>query len=322
MLVAGALAVATPATATAAPRAKEPTNKFCDAFADYYKVGFVVALAGAFAEGLGDEASKKKAEEARNTLLFVFSPKLEQLTAQLGATAPDRQLARAFKRQTRAYAKGVELLKDTGFTDRQIEALANASLDANTDEDQLLGDVKVSKAKINRGAKQFAAKYADDVTIDKPPKGLRNAYVSAGGDCGVFPDQSVDCRSLVDDADVVAIIGPIAKREDKGGSCTFETAENADGDASKVAIDVYASRRAFDSVTENVKNQDVPGVGDQAVALEGINTFTGISTCGRTIVVREGDRTVVGAACVRGGDVDIARLTTLVEHVLAKESSA
>lgn len=319
LLVAAMLAVGSQATAGAAGQTKEPNDRFCSAITDHYRVGFIVALAASFAEGLGDEAGKKAAEEARNTLLFVLSPKLEKLTRTMSKTAPDPALARVMKRQAKAFKQGIEMLRDAGVPEKAIKTLADLPLDSgsDTDFDEIVDDAKVSKKKIELAAKKFGAQFGDDLNSESLPRSVQAAYADAGVACGVFPDRSVSCRDVVNDADVTAIIGPIAKTEDEGGSCKFESEDPPDSNQpDEVIVDIYASDRAFDTLSELAENQSVPDIGDEAVALEGINTFTSGSTCGRTIIVRDGDRTVVGAACIRDGDVDIQDLTTLVQDVL------
>jgi hypothetical protein len=321
LLVGAMLAAGSQAAVGAAGKTKEPSDKFCTAINQHYQVGFLVALAAAFAEGLGDKENKKPAEEARNTLLFVLSPKLEKLTRTMAQTAPDPQLAKALKRQSKAFKQGIALLRDTGVPDKAIKTLADLPLDSDTDPDQIVGDAHISKKKIAAAAKKFGTKYGDQLSGDSLPRSVQRAYTDAGAACGVFPDRSISCGDVVKDADVEAIMGPIEKTEGEGGSCKFEGADPPNAEPNKVIVDVYASARAFDTLSKTVKNQSVPDLGDEAVALEGMNTFTSASTCGRTLIVRDGDRTVVGAACVRDGEVDITQLTQLVQDVLDALSS-
>lgn len=319
--VAVTVAVATPAVAAASsvPRGAAPSDTFCAAITDHYKLGFLIALASAFAQvGDDDKKSEEAVEEITNTLQLVLSPKLEQVTTTLAEEAPTGALAKVFRRHAKAYKQGVKALRDAGVSDEAIDALSR--LDENADPDSATQETGISDEQLKLVAKKWGREFGDDLDTESLPGTVAADYADAGGACGVFPDRGVQCKEIVSRADVKAVIGTVAKSEDEGGSCTYESKDPSDGEPDKVVIDVYKSPRAFDTLTEgtNVQNQSVPDLGDEAVALEGINSFTSSSTCGRTIVVRDGDRTVVVGACTRDEDVDISDVTHLTEQVLEK----
>jgi hypothetical protein len=273
--------------------AKAPTREACQAFADYFQVEYLVAFAAAFA-GLGDkQQAKQTAADIRNTFHLILSPKLERIAETLAdGTSPP--LHKLFVAQAKAFGKGVALLEGVGLTKAQIQELATVDLKPETDLQAVVGDVDLDEQELERAAKKFGA-VADSIDLETATPKEQRAFRDAGLSCGVFP-VDVDCSEIVTDDEASALLGVAATGTNEDGTCTY-TGESTGRDDAVLAVDVYESSLAFDRLTESAQNQDVPGVGDGATAVEGFNSFSSIKTCGRTLFVKDGERTVVVAVC-------------------------
>jgi hypothetical protein len=307
LLVGMLLVVATASSASAAP-APAPTDPFCAAYGDSFDISFRIVFAAQFAESAGPGTG----DEAEREFALVLSPKLEQLSRTMADNA-DPPLDRALRRQADAYAKGVDLLEAAGLTRAQLDALATAPIDISSDDlATLLGGVNLQQADIVRAADQLA-RARDGADISAASTSARRAYQHAGVDCGVLPEPGVACKQLLTRAEASAALGGKARVANEGNTCvaTVGAKKPADDDP-RIGIDVYRSPRAYDRITAGVEGQDVAGIGDAASTLGTYNTFASIKTCGRSLVVKAGTRTVVVAMCLGTGvDVPVAVLTDL-----------
>jgi hypothetical protein len=309
-----ALAAGAPPAGAAVGRAA-PSERFCTAFNDYYAASFTAALAVGFAEAFGEDAEGADPDEVRGTLLLVLSPRLEEVTGQLSSSAP-KVLRPVFRAQRKSFAKGVAVLEDLGFTTDQLDQLASLSTDVDSAE--LEGSIgqDIDKAELLAAGKDYASTVDD---LDAAAFGnARSAFQRAGSQCGLFPNTSFDCEKLVKPAEADALLEDATRTDDEG--CEYEGPEPDTGLQPALAVDVYESARAFERLTEKAQQgqtESVPGVGDDAVASEGYTPFTGFKTCGRTLIAKDGERTVVVAFCPPG-DTDVANetLTDVATKVL------
>ena len=319
-LACAGLLMTAPVTAGAAtPRG--PSDEFCSAFRDYFQVTFGVSLAASFAETFEDLDDGKGSrsdtpDEVRDTFYLVLAPKLEQVTRVMASSGP-RALRKTFRAQAKAFGVGVDLLRDLGITDEQIDAIAEAPFDVESaDLDAQTSELDISKADLADAAEELGEQ-RDEIDVERVGRAQREAYTNAGSRCGAFPSPEVDCETLLTRADVDAVLGVPAERSDDG--CEYVGPDPETGVAPALGVDVYESAAAFDTLTKAAQNQSVPGVGDAAVALEGYSLFSGIKTCGKTLVVQAGDRTVVVALCPPDdADVPIATLTGVTDLVLTR----
>ena len=74
------------------------------------------------------------------------------------------------------------------------------------------------------------------------------------------------------------------------------------GDEPVLAVDVYRSPDAYDRIVQ--QNDAAEELGDDSAALESFTTFSSFKTCGRTMLTRTDDATVVVALCP-GDDADV-----------------
>jgi hypothetical protein len=310
------LVMSGPATATRpAKDAAPPTRAACEAFSDYFQIEFLVAFATAFAQVGNEEDAAKAEDEIRDSFHLLLSPKLERITTTLaaGTEPPIRKL---FAQQAKAYGKGVAMLEDVGLNADQIQALAEVELTAETDLQQVVGDVDLDKQELSRAAKKFGAS-AKSLDVNDASAKQKAAFSAAGSACGVFPVGG-DCKALVTADEAAAFLGAAAETGTDDGTCTY-TAEAASGqDDHELAVDVYESSLAFDRLTASSQSQSVPGVGDAAVAVDGFNAFTSAKTCGRTLFVNQGDRTVVVAGCVGDAPPSAEALAGIATNVLSR----
>ena len=315
VLVAGA---SLPAASASGPReGSAPTRAACDAFADYFQVEYLIAFASAFA-GYGD---KKKAEdtaaEIRDTLHLILSPKLEQITRTL-ADGTNPVLRKLFVRQARGFARGVGLLERVGLTKAQIQKLSELDLKPETDIQQVVGDVNLDKGELERAVKEFASS-TKSIDLNQATSRQRRAFAAAGTACGVFP-LGVDCVNVVTTDEAAGVLGVPVTVKDEDGTCTYTGPADKTQDASELAVDIYESSLAFDRLTESAQSQsqNVPGVGDAAIALEGFNAFSSTKTCGRTLIAKQRERTVVVAVCTGDNPPSTEALAVLATNVLAR----
>jgi hypothetical protein len=303
-----------------ATTARAPSDRFCSAFRDYFQASFGVSLAASFAEAFDDvddrtDTGSSTPDEIRNSFYLVLSPKFEQVTKVMAASGP-RVLRKTFRAQSKAFAVGVDLMRDLGVADEQLDAIADAPVDLESaDLEQQTGDLGISKAELAEAAEEFG-KQRDQIDVEDVGDAQRAAYTTAGSRCGAFPSSDIACETLVTPVEAAAILGVPAQRDE---GCEYEGPEPDTGVTPAFGLDVYESAAAFETLTKNAQNQDVPGVGDAAVALEGYSVFSGIKTCGTTLVVRAGDRTIVVALCLPDeADVPIGTLTNLADQVLER----
>jgi hypothetical protein len=312
---AGLLLGAVPATAARPAAGTPPSPDACEAFSDYFQIEFLVAFASAFAQ-VGDQKDAAKAEaEIRNSFHLLLSPKLEQVTQTLaeGTGAPLRKL---FRQQAKAFGKGVAMLDDLGLTAEQIQKLADVELTAETDLQAVVGEVDLDKQELSRATKKFGAT-ADSIDINGATAKQKDAFSAAGSACGVFPVGG-ECKALVTADEAEAFLGAPAETADDDGTCTYTAKAGSAQNDLELAVDVYESTLAYDRLTASSQNQSVPGVGDAAIAVDGFNAFSSIKTCGRTLFVKQGDRTVVVAACAGDTPPTAESLVGIANNVLAR----
>jgi hypothetical protein len=288
-------ATAPVAAADPKPSAQPPTRGACEAFADYFQIEYLVAFASAFASLGGKQQPKDAEAQIRDTFHLILSPKLQKITETLaaGTRPPARRL---FVQQGKVYAKGVALLEGVGLTKDQIQKLSELDLKPETDLQQVIGDVQLDKQELNRAVKKFGATTAN-LDLNEATAKERAAFQAAGTACGVFP-AALDCATVVTRAEAGSLLGATPKVANEDGTCTYTVAaRSAGGDDAVLAVDAYKSSLAYDRLTSSAQNQAVPGVGDAAVAVDGFNAFSSIKTCGRTLITKQAEQTVVVAAC-------------------------
>ncbi len=292
---------------------RTPSADACTALADYYEVSIVIAVITGFAEafeGLGEESSGDAssgsettistaepldADQLRNVFYLVLSPKLEDSTATLADEGP-RSVRRAFARQRDVFAEGVEILRDLGLTRAQIEEIRalNLGVDEETPE-SLTGDLGVSEAEVEEAAERFGEELesvsADDGTVEEP-----RALQRLGVDCGVVPDDSLDCDELVSADLQQQLLEDTPVVEDEGGTCTYTVGSDLGPDTPEIAVEVYRSADAFGRFTEQDDANEV--LDRDNVAREGLATSSGGKTCGRTLYSRDDATTIVVGICL------------------------
>jgi hypothetical protein len=278
------------------------SDRYCNAFVDYFTVSFVAEFAAALAKGFadaGNSADQKKKQpspdEIRSTFLLVFSPKLERVTGVM-AQSGERVLRPVFRKQQAVFAHGSALLQDAGLTQKQIDVLAAARVDFNnTALEKLTGKIHIDAKKLTSLAKKFQRELG---TLDrtKSASGAAAAFQRVGSECGAFPSSAVDCSKVLPQSEAAAILGTTVTQD--GKKCAYEAPEPASGLTPKVAVEVYDSARAYDKLTKSVTGQAVQGIGDRAVAHDGYSAYTNVATCGRTLYVAAGKRTIAVALCL------------------------
>lgn len=308
--------------AAGASAQRAPDAEFCSGFADYFAASVVVQFAVGLADAF-DTAHTGKAEEVRSSFLLLLSPKLELVTRTMARTGP-ALLRPPFAKQAKAFGIGVGLLRKAGLTDAQITQIAHTAVESgDTSLEQLTGSLNVNAAAVTKATVTFR-KQLSSVDIGQIPKKQRQAFSTAGTQCGVFPTAHLNCTKLVTPDEAVAALG-ISLDLDSESPCLYVGPTPATGDTPSLSVDVYVSAYAFANLTKSVQNQDVPGVGERAVAIAGSASFSSINTCGKSLVTLQGDRTVVVALCLpNNADVPIGTLTSLASKVLTRlgETSA
>jgi hypothetical protein len=307
------------ASATAARKPTVPSDRFCTAFGDYFQIVFQLQFVTAFAS-LGESKPKTTPDDARNLFLLVLSPKLERVTRQM-VVEPKTHLRALFTKQNKSFRVALDLLRGVGFTDKQLVVISKSALDTSDAElKRVVGEVKATKAQMNAAAKKFGKQ---GVTLDLGTVGAKDqrALARVGSACGTFPS-AVDCATLVTSAEAAAILGGPATKADSNG-CAYDGPEPPVGTKPQLGFDVYTSARAFATITKGTQNQNVPGIGDDAVALEGFKTFSLDSSCGKSLAVKSGDRVVVVALCLAGAngdnaDVPVDTLVGVARQILAR----
>lgn len=314
MLVVGVVAGATvPATAAAEVDAK-PTAGFCRALTIYYTAQFTIALAGASSGG----TTGLDPNVLRATWTLAVSPKLVAVTERMRDEGPEI-LRPELGRQVQLFRQGVEVLKGAGVSQEIVDAIAAARFDGTADPtEQLTKKSGITKERLEAAG----AEYEKTLTPAIQAEDTSNPEVaitieSALNDCGVFPDTRVACTDLLSAKQVGDILDADGSLSDEQG-CVWEASAAPGDDTSKLGVDVYGSTAAYQAfVKENKKAKRVRGLGDRAVVAEGFSTVAQFSDCGRTVALRDGERAIQIALCVRDHDATTADVVKIAKQVLA-----
>jgi hypothetical protein len=312
------------ASATVANAGTQLSDSYCSAFVDYFTVSFVAEFAAALAKsfsssGTTDTNGKPPPdpEVIRATFLLVYSPKLDKLSASL-SKGGERVLRPVFKDQQAVFAHGRDLLQQAGLTPHQLDAIASAKIDTSSAALQdLTGTVKLDEKKLTKLAKQFKGELAA-LDKEKGNRRARAAFERAGSQCGAFPSSTVDCTKVLPQSEAATILGDTATQD--GHDCAYEGPEPTTGLQPKVGVEVYDGARAYNGLVKNVKNGTaVSGVGDRASSHAGYTAYGNEKTCGRTLDVLAGDRTIAVALCLANdAEVTDAQLIDIAKGVLTR----
>jgi hypothetical protein len=98
------------------------------------------------------------------------------------------------------------------------------------------------------------------------------------------------------------VLGAEPEVENDDGTCEYTVDGTGADDDATLGVEVYRSVLAYQRIASSVDGDALPGIGDDAVAVAGFNTFASIKTCGRTLVVASAGKTIVVAGCIRGSD--------------------
>jgi hypothetical protein len=320
-----------PTTAGAAVRRAPLSDEYCDAFSEYYTVISAIEISVALFEAfssLGDDEEQEPSadgddipdvEQLRSTFYAVLSPKLAALTGTLADEGP-KAVRGVYQQAQQIFDRGVELLRDAGLTDRQIEEIATTPIDQFSEGDitEVTGDVPVDEQDIENLANTFRAEVEKLDFDDLSPKAGRILDRSTT-ECGVEPSRAYDCEEVLPAAEAEAALDDEVTRDDDG--CAYSGPEPVDGLTAEIEVVVYDSGRPFESLTAPIDDIDeVSGVGDEARASAGFSADGRDITCGRTLYVLEGDVTVVVALCLGGDDPEVTddQLVELAEGVLER----
>jgi hypothetical protein len=311
MIVAGGPAGAV--TASRVSTASTPPAEFCTAFGEYYDAAFLVQFITAFAQSLKPKAAAK----TRTSILLVLAPKLQKLLGEM-ATTGATPLRAPFSKQAKQFARGTQILRAAGLSDAQIQTLADTPLHTTSATDDLLGNTPITKKKLNAAVDKFGKVGASVDPTKTLTSAQRNRLGIDGVSCGVFPDPTVACTSIVSADDVVAAAGADATPQTTQG-CWWKGADAPDGNPSGLGVDVDRGTLAYDRIVgEGQGATPVAGVGDAATMLNGFQSFADFSSCGHTLVTKAGDRTVTVALCPASGEATPDRLAALARAVLAR----
>jgi hypothetical protein len=315
-----------PAAIAGTEPTRPPTDRYCDTFSDYFvvtlMVEFFAQLATAFSQ-LPDSQTATTAEpeldieQIRSTMLVMLSPKFVALTRSLGRSG-SASLRREFRRERRIFARGVEILEDAGVTPEQIEAIANAEVNQSTYEiENLTDEVDLTDAETDELGRKFLP-HSKQLELGDLDAGGAEEFEGIAVACGTVPSSDVDCEEVFSMADAADVVGREVTKDDADG-CRYVGVEEGVGLAPEVAVVVYDSDRAFDTLTEPVGpiSDDVEGIGDRAVSFDGYSASGKDRTCGRTLVFVDDDRTIVTALCLADDEpVEDERLVKIAEGVL------
>ena len=106
--------------------------------------------------------------------------------------------------------------------------------------------------------------------------------------CGVFPDPTVQCETLLSTAELTTLLGDGPALQSSQG-CLWTGAELAQGNTAELAVDVSLGTSQYDrAVAQGSGAAPLSGVGDAATTLDGFATFSDFGGCGRTLVTKHG----------------------------------
>jgi hypothetical protein len=323
-----------PAPVGADARRAPLTDSYCQSFSDFYTITLVIELQlglfEAFSE-LPDSTEETTGEpgdtdgdgiadvdQLRASYYVVLSPKLEALVADLVATGP-KALKPLFRTHRDAYGRGVELLRDAGLSEAQLDEIAESTIEPGTsDVSGLTGDVDVEDEAFETLASEFLVEL-DALSFNELTAKQERQLERSATECGVDVSGAYDCEDVLPESEAATILGGEVTLEDDG--CDYTGPEPVDGLTPEIAVVVYESARALDFQTGGALDPvEVPGIGDEAVSYDGYNADGHAITCGRTLTVAEGDLTVVVALCLGGDDPEVTddRLVEIAEGVLER----
>lgn len=303
-------------TASAATTEAPPSSGACKSFGEFYSVQFLLAFVGGFADAAAGPDKKAEVADAKSVAQLIFSPKLQKVTAELATTAP-KVLRKGWSKAATAYGEGVKILRDLGLTAKQIKQLANAELTQNNkvDSKEFNDKYHVTKAELTAAGRKF--KKVQTSIFKKATRAEGAALQTLSVGCGVTPDTSVACSTLVPDAEVEALVGPIT---DSNGSCSWDGTKGSTGLKPEVAVEVYRNPDVFTERTKKLSDTSpVSGVGDDALLASGFSSSNRGATCGKTLYVQSGSDTIVVALCLPN-DIDPteAQIVDVAKNVLTR----
>jgi hypothetical protein len=302
------------------------TDDYCTTFSEYFAVTvtveFIAALASAFRDLPGEDTTSTAGTEdeldpgeLKSTFQVMLSPKFEALTKSLSRGGP-RIMRREFKRERRIWARGVGLLADAGLTPAQIESIADAEVNTSTYEiEDLTDEIELSDAQTEELGRQFLPD-SQKLELDDLSSEVTDTFQGAATECGTIPSHTIECEDVFSEADAAEVVGSEVTVDDADG-CRYVGVEEGDELAPEVAVVVYDSDRAYDTLTAPVSTQDVDGVGERAVSFDGYSASGKERTCGRTLVAVADGRTVVVALCLVDDEpVDDDQLVEIAQGVI------
>ncbi|MEX0665328.1 MAG: hypothetical protein WD598_11250 [Acidimicrobiia bacterium] len=326
------LATFAPAAAGAAVRSAPLSDAYCEPFGEFYTITVLVELQVALFEAFSQSGDATEdsgsatppeddipdADQLRASSYGLLAPKMAAVSGQLANTAP-KVLKPVFRQQRDVFERGVELLREAGFTDVQIEAIADANVNSSTAEvGDLTGDVDLDDQALETLANDFLAELEVLELADLSPKAER-ALDRSSTECGVTPSSKFNCTDVLPETEAAAILGDTVTLEESG--CNYTGPEPVDGLTPEIEVVIYDSVRALNLQTSAVAEpEDVAGIGDEAVSFEGFSADGHAITCGRTLVAADGDRTVVVALCLGGDDPEVTddQLVEIANGVLER----
>jgi hypothetical protein len=315
-VLASALGLAAlPGTAGARTASARPSSSTCTSFGEFYSVQFLLAFVGGFADAAAGPDKKDEVADAKSVAQLIFSPKLQKVTAELATSAP-KVLRNGWSKAAKAYGEGVKILRDLGLTDKQISQLANADLNQNdkVDSKEFNDKYHVTKAELTAAGRKF--RKVQTSIFKKATRTEGAALQTLSVQCGVTPDKSVDCSTLVTDAEVQALVGPIT---DSSEACSWDGTKGDTGLKPELAVEVFRNPDVFTQKTKKLTDTTPVSVADKALLASGFTSSTRGATCGKTLYVQSGSDTIVVALCLPN-DVDPteAQIVDVAKNVLTR----
>jgi hypothetical protein len=226
-----------------------------------------------------------------------------------------------FRQNQVVFERGIELLADAGLTDAQIDAIADAPITPSTaDVNEITGDLEptITDDELTEIANTFLSAVEGLDFLELNEKQNR-ALDRSATECGVLPSTSYDCTDLLPATEAEALLGGEVTLGDDG--CAYTGPEPFEGRTPEIEVVVYDSARALEFLTGALDEvEEVRGIGDAAVAIEGFSANGRTITCGRTLHVADGDHTVVVALCLGGDEPPVSndQLAQIADFVLER----
>jgi len=291
---------------------------FCSEYEETMPLLFLSGLVSSIAE-MGDD--ELEAQGVAGFFPLIFAKPFQDFYAA-AAAASSGAASKTFEELSDVYSRGPQYLRDAGFSDEDIKALEKIDI---TQTDDLEGELENLGADVDEqevlDAARDLAQSVDGIIESADEDAMTAAMTELTNDCARAMTGGLEVCDLVTDDEVKELIGetgtPDGPKTGFGGGAGCIWTADDDG---RVGVYVANAQYYRDTIEDyrdsSLTPESVAGLGDEAVIVTGFNSASAFSTSGLSLLILDGDRTVLLAADRDDDRVSEDALQEIAEKVL------